>query len=325
MEPGQSHLFADGCVGGTVDSAPIPVKALPRRHYLEQAPETCEGFLVSRFSFPVVRLLACSPPICSPIPNIACPPLRDWNVRAVDSARIVDTVRAFASDTFSNAADKGDSMAREVPSRQRLTTAVSRRAVVTTGVKLAYAAPVVAASLQLDALGARALDSSCTDPGLDPNLSWTFDPKFGPPGAPDTVPGFAACCGCPPDATFSYYPDFNYCCPGVPLPARIRHCFVGTRAPGSSAASCPRSASPSRSRTPSLHSRHRSPDPATLASQQASTPAGPPSCAPPRPGSAPADPCCSPARLLLNLAPPRPKHTYLPGQNYAHAPHARCL
>jgi hypothetical protein len=67
MEPGQSHLFADGCVGGTVDSAPIPVKALPRRHYLEQAPETCEGFLVSRFSFPVVRLLACSPPICSPL------------------------------------------------------------------------------------------------------------------------------------------------------------------------------------------------------------------------------------------------------------------
>jgi hypothetical protein len=110
-------------------------------------------------------------------------------------------------------------MAREVPSRQRLTTAVTRRAVVTTGVKLAYAAPVVAASLQLDALGARALDSSCTDPGLDPNLSWTFDPKFGPPGAPDTVPGFAACCGCPPDATFSYYPDFNYCCPAGSTPS----------------------------------------------------------------------------------------------------------
>jgi hypothetical protein len=121
-------------------------------------------------------------------------------------------------------------MTREVPSRQRPKTALTRRAVVTTGVKLAYAAPVVAASLQLNALRARALDSSCTDPGLDPNFTWTFDPNFVPPGVPDTAPGFPACCSCVPIPTATYYPDANFCCPDgfTPNPGSVPTCRDST-------------------------------------------------------------------------------------------------
>ena len=116
-------------------------------------------------------------------------------------------------------------MSRETLPVDRLTASLSRRTVVATGAKLVYAAPLVAASFHLDAIRARALDSSCT--GLDPNATWTYDPDFVGPGAPDTVPGVEACCSCPPTAT--YYPDVDFCCPQgyTPNPGVIPTCRNG--------------------------------------------------------------------------------------------------
>ena len=104
-------------------------------------------------------------------------------------------------------------MTRDTSSAQSLSTRLSRRTIVASGAKLAYAAPLVAVSFRLSALGAGALDSTCTDPLLDPNLTWVFDPNAGPPGAPESIPGPQACCACPSGLGLTYYPSVNFCCP----------------------------------------------------------------------------------------------------------------
>jgi hypothetical protein len=112
-------------------------------------------------------------------------------------------------------------MTRDTSSAQSSSTRLSRRAIVATSAKLAYAAPLVAASLQFSALGAGALDQTCTGFPLDPNLTWVFDPNVVPPGAPDSLPGFPGCCSCGPIPGATYYPTANFCCPAgfTPNPA----------------------------------------------------------------------------------------------------------
>ena len=129
-------------------------------------------------------------------------------------------------------------MTREWPPAERPSSKITRRAVVAAGAKLVYATPLVAATLHFDTLQTNALDSSCT--GLDPSTTWTYDPDFAGPGAPDTVPGVEACCSCPPTAT--YYPDADFCCPQgfTPNPGAIPTCrdVTGTQIVGIASPFC---------------------------------------------------------------------------------------
>ena len=101
---------------------------------------------------------------------------------------------------------------------ERLGTQTTRRTIVRTGAKLAYAAPLVAASTHLLGGAARAVHETCAEfvgPTFPPG-PYVFDPHIGPPFLPAEIgpPGCCTCAPCPTDfGPQVYRPESNVCCP----------------------------------------------------------------------------------------------------------------